>query len=210
MNLTKETEEYVKQHFSIKDILKKGLINYSKLARKIILEKKFKKTDFEAIVIALRRLEQKLKSNNTFEKKIIELLKDTSIETSTKILVCVLETDISMQNLLLLEQEIKTKKGYITIIEGVSATTIITPQTFEYLVDKYFKKNIIKKRNNTVEVILKSSEKLENTPGVVGYLYSLFADNEINILETMSCWTDTIFIIEEKDLSKSIQILSFQ
>jgi hypothetical protein len=210
MNMTKETEEYIKQHYSTKDALKKGLINYSKLARKIILEKNFKKTDFSAIVVAIQRFERKLKTNNNFEKQIIELLKETSIETSTKILVCVIDADVSIKNLLLLEKDIKDKKGYITIIEGVSATTIITPQIFEPLVSKYFKHAIIKQRNNVVEVILKSSEKLENTPGVVGYLYSLFADNEINILETMSCWTDTIFIIEEKDLARSIQMLNFK
>ncbi|MGV8086270.1 MAG: hypothetical protein ACP5N1_01440 [Candidatus Woesearchaeota archaeon] len=209
MNLSKDTEDYIKQHYSTKDALKKGIINYSKLARKIILEKKLKKSNFSAIVVALQRFERKLKTNNNFEKNIIELLKDTSIETSTKILVCVIEKNISIQNLILLEKDIKDKKGYITIIEGVSATTLITPQIFESLVTKYFKNEIIKKRTNVVEVVLKSSEKLENTPGVVGYLYSLFADNEINILETMSCWTDTIFIIEEKDLSKTIKMLTF-
>jgi hypothetical protein len=34
-------------------------------------------------------------------------------------------------------------------------------------------------------------------------------EKEINIVETMSCWTDTIFIVDEKDIEKSVKILSF-
>ena len=40
INITKETENYIRDHPSIKDCLKKGLINYSSLSRKIGDEKK--------------------------------------------------------------------------------------------------------------------------------------------------------------------------
>ena len=43
----------------------------------------------------------------------------------------------------------------------------------------------------------------------MGYLYSLFGENGINIIETMSTWTDTLFVIEEKDVGRVMGILRF-
>ena len=54
-----------------------------------------------------------------------------------------------------------------------------------------------------------SAKQIETTSGVISYLYSLLGENNINILETLSCWTDTIFLVEEKDLSRVMEFLRF-
>jgi len=209
MNLTKETEKYVLEHPSIKDTLNKGLINYSKLSRQIIKELNLKEKDFDAVLVALRRLEYNLKKKKSFEKQIKDLLKNTKLETKNKMIVCIVEKNIFYNNLLELQKEIKNQKGEMHIVEGVHAITLITSQEFEEIINKYFKNNIIKKSKNLVEIIMRSPESLEDVPGVMGYLYSLFSQYGINIVETMSCWTDTIFVIAEKDLEKTMKILSF-
>ncbi|MBU0666904.1 MAG: hypothetical protein ABIC91_08685 [Nanoarchaeota archaeon] len=209
MNLTKITEQYILEHSSIKDSLKKGLINYSKLARQIINDAELKKKDFDAVLVALRRLERKLKKKQSFEKPIKELLKNTKLEIKNKMMVCILEKSKFHDSMIELQKEIKTLSGEIHIIEGVQAITLITSQEFEKMIDKYFKNKIIKKTTELIEIILRSPESLEEVPGVMGYLYSLFSEQEINIVETMSCWTDTIFVIKEKNLEKTIRLLSF-
>jgi len=209
MNITKETEKYVMEHPSIKDSLKKGLINYSKLSRQIIKDLNLNKKYFDAVLVALRRSEYKLKKKQSFEKQIRELLKDTKLEIKNKIMVCILDKNIFHNNMLELHKEIKNRKGEIHIVEGVLALTLITSQDFEKIIDRYFKNKIIKKDKNLIEIILQSPESLEDVPGVMGYLYSLFAEQNINIVETLSCWTDTIFVIEEKDFEKTVKMLSF-
>ena len=62
---------------------------------------------------------------------------------------------------------------------------------------------------NLAVVTLKSSEDMEDTPGVVAYLTTLLAENGINIIETMSTWTDTLFVIAEKDVAKVMELLRF-
>jgi len=59
------------------------------------------------------------------------------------------------------------------------------------------------------EITLKSSEDLEKTPGVIAYLSTLLAENGINIIETMSTWTDTLFVIAEEDIAKVMELLRF-
>ena len=56
---------------------------------------------------------------------------------------------------------------------------------------------------------MKSPKQIETTAGVISYLYSLLGENDINVYETLSCWTDTIFLIDEKDLSKVMALLRF-
>ena len=43
----------------------------------------------------------------------------------------------------------------------------------------------------------------------MGYLCSLLGENGINIVEEMSCWTDTIFLVQEKDLGRIMELLKF-
>lgn len=209
MNIAKETHNYVLAHPSIKDSLKKGLINYSKLTRMIISETGLKPRHFDAAVVALRRIERELKKKTGFERQIRELLKDTKLQIKNKVLVCIVEKNIQTDRLLDVEKEIKDRKGDINIIEGAKAFTLITSQENEAIIDRYFKNKIIKKNKDLVEIILQSPESLEEVPGVMGYLYSLFAENAINIVETMSCWTDTIFVIEEKNIGKVLEVLNF-
>lgn len=51
-------------------------------------------------------------------------------------------------------------------------------------------------------------ESLETVSGVVASVYRLFAMNDINIREEMSCWTDIMIIIDEQDIGKAMQVLS--
>ncbi len=210
MNLTKQTEDYVSSHPSIKDCLAKNLINYSKLARQIADELKVdKKSSFEAILIACRRLQEKLVKAKTNEDAIMDILKKSKLEMKNKVTAVVLQKAAHYDTLMELQKLIKKKSEIFHIIEGANALTIVTNEEFLVQINEMFKKEIIVANKNLVEITIKSPPELESTPGVVGYLYSLFAEHGINIVETMSCYTDTLFVIEEKDIPAAMQALKF-
>jgi len=210
MNLTKTTEQYIQEHPSIKDCLRKGMINYSALTRKIAEERNLDlKKNFDAILIACRRYYSKIKKEAVLEDKILDLLKRTKLEVKNKIIVTVIEKDIYFNHLLELQKTIKNKAEVFHVIEGSSTITLITAQEFKDDIKKLFKNKIIKITENLAEVNLKSTEELENTPGVISYLTSLLSENGINIIETMSTWTDTLFVISEEDIAKVMVVLKF-
>ena len=210
VNITKLTEAYIAEHPFVKDCLKKGLINYSSLTRQICIDLDLNpKKNFDAVLIACRRYYNKIKTEATTEKKILDILKNSKIEVKNKINSFVLEKDIVISNLLDLEREAKKSFETFHIIEGANAITIITSNDFGKKVKKVFMNKIIKEKTNLVEVILKSPKQIDTTSGVIAYIYSLLGENSINIYETLSCWTDTIFLIEEKDLSKVMEFLRF-
>ena len=210
MNITKLTERYILEHPSVKDCLKNCLINYSSLSRKIAAELNLDlKGNFDAILIACRRFKGKLKREENFEAKILKILKNSKIEVKNKIAAVVLEKSIFFENLISLEKEIKNRKEIFRIIEGVSAITIITSEEFLGLIKKYFKNKIITENKNLAEITIKSPEEIETTPGTYAYLCSLFGENNINIVETLSCYTDTIFLVKEEDIGKVMGLLRF-
>ena len=120
-----------------------------------------------------------------------------------------MEKDIYFGTLINLEKEIKNKKEIFRIIEGASAITIITTEDFLDLIKKYFKNKIITENVNLAEITIKSPKEIEEVPGTYAYLCSLFGENNINIVETLSCWTDTIFLVDEKDIGRVISLLRF-
>ena len=210
MSITKLTEEYILQHPSVKDCLKSGLINYSSLSRQIASELKLNlKEDFNAILIACRRFKRKLKKEEVFEKNILKILKGSRTEIKNKVIAIVAEKDIFFGNLINLEKEAKKMKEIFRIIEGASAITIITSESFLASIQKIFKGKIITENRNLAEIIIVSPREIENVPGTYAYLCSLFGENGINIVETLSCWTDTIFLIGEKDVGKAMEIMRF-
>ncbi|MBS3138065.1 ACT domain-containing protein [Candidatus Woesearchaeota archaeon] len=210
MNITQITETYIKEHPSIRNCLKNNLINYSKLSRLIIKELHLeKKTTKDALLIAARRYQTKLKKQQSNEKEIITLLKKSEIEIKTKIVVFVVEKSLYLDNLLDLEKKIKKKADLFYAIEGTAAFTLITTEKYYDDFVQFFKHKIVNESRELVMIIIKSSKDIEETPGVVSYLLSLFAENQVNAYEIMSCWTDTIFVIHQNDLEKAIGFLKF-
>jgi len=210
MNITKLTEKYISEHPIVKDCLKKGMINYSKLTRQIAADLNIDlKKNFDAILIASRRYFMKIKSQPTLESRILKVLKQSKVEIKNKIIAIILEKNVYLDNLLSLEKDIKKKAETFHLIEGANAITLITSEDFLEKIRELFKNKIIKENKGLAEIKIKSPKEIETTPGVIASLYSLFSEHGINIIETMSCWTDTLFVIKEEDVGKVMVLFRF-
>ena len=207
MNITKAVEKYISERPSIKDCLKRKMINYSSLSRQISGETGIR--NFDAILIACRRYVYKLKSEEVLEKRIIEVLKKSKIQVKNKIIAVVLEKTIYYNDIIELEKEIKKNDETLHIMEGANAITLVTSSDYLESIKKLFKGQIIKVSKDLAEINVKSPRELENTPGVLAQMCSLFAERGINIVESMSCWTDTLFVINENDVAKVMEALKF-
>jgi aspartokinase len=64
------------------------------------------------------------------------------------------------------------------------------------------------KHDNCTMIVVHSPEELEATPGVVAFLATLLAEQNVNIIEFISCWTETIMVVEKKDSLKTYEVLS--
>jgi len=207
---TELTEKYLSEHPSILDCLKKGIINYSKLSRKIADDLDIgKKTSMDAILIACRRFEAKIKDRRILEDKILKILKESELEIKNKIVICIVEKSGYYEKIIELEKKMHKNAEAFYAIEGSKVFTIITLEKHLENLDQLIGKRIIKQSKNLVMITIKSPKDMEDTPGVIAYLCSLFARSGVNVIEQMSCWTDTIFVISEDDIPSVMKFLKF-
>ena len=207
-SLAEKTRVYIDAHPSVKDCVSKGLVNYSSLARAIM--KDLDLDNEEAVMIACRRYASKMGVSTDHEISILNILKDSRLEMRTKTCIVTAKNDWSvlhkMDNLF---KDLWNEDSIMQIVQSASAVTIIADKMLkERIIDTVGRFNILKIRENLVEITVKSPEKIVETSGVIAYLITNLSDAGINIEETVSCHTDTVFIVGEYDMINAYSVLT--
>ncbi len=201
------TREYIDSHPSIRDCISKDLVNYSSLARQIMRELGL--THEEAILAACRRYAMKL-SKSDFEGQIIGLFRESTLEVKSKICIVIAKNDwIVLKNLEEVVKKILAEKSALQIIQSSNAITVMSedkhlPMIQRAIGDEY----IVRIREELAEITLKSPTKIEDIPGSFAYISGILAENGINLVEALSCYTDTIFVVEKDIVMHAFEILS--
>jgi predicted regulator of amino acid metabolism with ACT domain len=188
LTVAKEVREYLKNRPYVLEALEKGIVNLSELSRQI--QKELKIGSLPAVKAALRRFSEETKKHrHKREEKVLKLLKESTITIHDGKAVAVTTMPVEV------EDKIKVSLG----------------NRFVYLTEKNIltkMPGILQKHEDCVMIVIHSPAELEATPGVVAFLTSLLAEQNINIIEFISCWTDTIIIVDRKDSLKAYEVLS--
>lgn len=183
-----DVRNYLKNKPYILEALEKGIVNLSELSRQI--QKELKTNNIIAIKAALRRFSDELKKHkHKREEKVLHLLKKSTI------------TVYDGRSVTITDRQIEKKEKIKVNLED----------RFVYLLEKNDLADItdaLKMHENCAMIVIHSPEELEATPGVVAFLASLLAEQNINIIEFISCWTDTIIVVEKRDSFRTYETLS--
>ena len=209
MNAAKSAKGFIDMHPVIKECIAKGLINYSELARQVIAQQGLKGSDFDAVLVAVRRHAEKAKLRGSNEAAILGLFRKSRLEIKDNVCSIVLDESVPFSFLTKLIGEINEKQEPCHLIQGSRTFTLVTSQEFLPKIEKLFAGKVISAKKNLVQVVLRTGKEIESTPGVAAYLYGLFAEHGINIVETMSSWTETLIVLDEKDLGRAMETLKF-
>ena len=206
MKATDITRSYIRQHPSIRACLREGLVNYSALARQICEEHSIKST--AAVLVACRRERERLLRSDQAAGEIAKLMRNAKVNIRTKIAVATIEKQRTLEKLDELHRHVRKARGDFILIEGQEVITIITGREFVPHIRKLLRSKVLRLSEDLVQVSMVMDPSIEHTPGVSAYIYGVLYENGINIREETSCWTDVIFVIEEKDLPKAVRVLS--
>ena len=198
--------KYIVGHPSIRDCLRLGLINHSALARLISKDKKV--DSVQALIAACRRYEQKQKGKAAKDSLVRQLVRTARISTKNKISALIVEKPREFGRVLELQKRVKDKNGDFQVLEGLEAITILTNSIFVSLCRELFKGRLLKLNQDLVQITMRFTDKIESTPGVLWFLYGILAEQEVNIVEEMSCWTEVHLVVNEKDAPRAIDALS--
>jgi hypothetical protein len=206
-SIAERTRTYIDAHPSVKDCISKDLINYSSLARQIMKDLGIKNE--EAVMIACRRYAVKL-AKSDHERDILRILANSRLEVKTKICIVTAKNDWTvLQRLEAVFQKLINEKAIMQIIQGAQAITVIADEKLKNeVINAVGRENILKVRQDLVEITVKSPERIVETSGVFAFLASNLAENNVNVVETVSCYTDSIFIVNEADMIYAYSILT--
>lgn len=199
--------EYIDTHPSIKDGMRMGIINLSALARRIMDEKGIRSE--EAALMACRRYELDPKSKIN-EEAILKVLRRSKLEIRTKVVTMTVRTSWHMYAKL--EKVMSTLRGRdqnVHVIQGTAGVTIICDGAVAKEVrDILGEDEILKEEKDLVELIVNSPDVIEDVPGILAFLASSLSSKGINFLEVISCYKDTMFVIEQKDMMAAFDTIN--
>jgi aspartokinase len=188
MTIAQNVRNHLRNKPYLLEALEKGIVNLSELSRQI--QEELKTDNTSAVKAALRRFSEELqKHKQKREEKVLQVLKRSGIAVYDR------------KSVMITSKEITTKNGMkVDLLDK-----------FVYLVDRSEMPERIStlvKHDNCTMIVVHSPEELEATPGVVAFLTTLLAAQNVNIIEFISCWTETIIVVEKKDSLKAYEVLS--
>jgi aspartokinase len=188
MTIAQNVRNHLRNKPYMLEALEKGIVNLSELSRQIQEELKTKNTS--AVKAALRRYSEELQRHKQKrEEKVLQVLKRSGIAVYDR------------KSVMITGKELDAKNGMKVDLLGKHV----------YLLDRSDMPERISalvKHENCTMIVVHSPEELEATPGVVAFLTALLAEQNVNIIEFISCWTETIIVVEKKDSLKAYEVLS--
>ncbi len=189
MSIAEEVRICLKNKPYIREAIEKNIANLSSLTRQIQKELKIK--NFEAIKAALRRSSEDMKkSKHNREERVLEILKQSKTTVYDGYSAIITDKPLIKDHLI----EINAPNFFVYLTEKEIAEKIT--------------ENTLKKNTDCTVISIKSDKNIENVPGVVAYITSVLAEENINVLEFISSWTDTIIVVDRKDSLKTYEILN--
>ena len=189
--------------------ISRGVINSRALAKYIIKEKKLDAT-VDAVISAIRRY------NSDHHEKIFEnaykvMVQSITITTKNPLVNIALTKDTEIQKLLpKLFAVINYEHGdVLRIIQADQSIKILVDEKNLEKVKPLFPENkIIKIYRNLAEINVHMHPDAKYTPGILAITSNELAINGINVLETMTCISELLWFVEEKDLLKAYNALN--
>ena len=188
MTIAQSVRNHLRNKPYLLEALEKGIVNLSELSRQI--QKELKTSNTPAVKAALRRYALDLqKHKQKREERVLQVLKRSGITVFDK------------KAVIITSKELETNSGMKVDLLGKHV----------YLLDKSElpeRVSTLVKHDNCTMIVVHSPEELEATPGVVAFLTTLLAEQDVNMIEFISCWTETIIVVEKKDSLKTYEVLS--
>jgi len=188
---------------SIQDALARDYANISAIARilhKRIEDKLERKVNTESIITALKRLRGTYgPASEDIRKVIAESVVNVRTHVS-KISVEKTRKTLDVVSSMLAGHQ----QDFIQVSESLSAITLIFDQKLHKKVrGKLADAVILEEGYDYAAIIVQSPPLITRTPGCVINFYNQIARRHVNIEDTVSCYTDTIIVVQMKDVGRA-------
>ncbi len=206
-------EKMIEERPFLQEALARGIINYGALADSMLPQIKTelkKEVKHPAVMMALRRLAEKLEQKFSAEKTIKGALIGLAVQ-SNLFEMTVLKTPETLVCIKDLYKLVDFSKGdTLTITQGSHEITLIANKQLAGGIEKIFEKHhchIKKKVRNVASLTVKIPPEAIDIPGFYYTILRALAWNNVNLVEVVSTFTELILIMYEDDVMRGYAVL---
>lgn len=198
---------------SLQECLMSGIVNYSELARKLqplLINILGRPVSIDAVKMALIRYADRVGKGKLteFGTRVLEVLARSELEIRTGIAVATFSIS-ALPQLMEITRQLIGKARFFAVMQALTTITIIMDnESFEHVKKLVDEQHIVHVMRDQVAIIIVSPIEIVETPGVLAYITSILARNNVNIVQVESCHTDTVLIISKNDLVRAFRLLN--
>ncbi len=211
LSISDAVRKVITAHPSMLDCIKLGVVNYTSLARLILTEVKevggFTDIGVNAVKMGIIRFSESLKVKRPFDDAIREIIAGTTVELQTDLKLITLRKEAVLTKLRDFVSTI-THARFFQLTQGATAFTLVVSEDVGREVIEFFGKDAVEEViDNQSAIVLISPKNIISVPGVISYITSLLSWHGINITQIISCYVDTILVVNRNDVLKAYSLI---
>ncbi len=206
-SLTKTVQSLIKDDPPLQEALVRGYGNYSAIARLLkpkVEEALGRKVTLEGLITAVKRAKPVFEPRSEYLKIIAESV----INLRTDVAKISLEkTRRNLEKARLISADFP--EAFFQVLEGATTLTLVTDQRiFDRVQSVFREEETLEKKEYLTAIIVQSPRGIVDTPGCIASFYNSIAMAQINIEETISCFTETIIVLGREDAVRAFSLLT--
>ena len=210
-SVTRAVKDEVGSDLSIQDAMARDYLNLSALARMLVPKvaartgKRVKDVSEVGIATALKRL---MGSYSGSSPKVSRVIARSAVSARTHVSsLSVEKTKRTVQTVSALLSSYPN--DFIQVSEGLSSITLIFDQRLHPKVKKSLAgAEVLEEGEEGAAIAVHSPDEITTTPGCISAFYNQLWRRHVNIEDTVSCYTDTIMVVDMKDASRAFEALT--
>lgn len=207
-SISKIVRESIENDLSIQDSLYRRYGNVSAIARLLkpkIEEELGRKIKLESVTTSVKRTRVGYKS---YPNNIQRVLARSNLNVRTD--VTKLSVERTGRTLGVVRKLLASyQEEFLQVSESLSALTLIFGSDIVNDIRSSFRsEDVLEEQLNLAAIIVHSPPEIIKTPGCAIAFYNQLSRRHINIEDTTSCYTDTILVVNMKEVSKAFTALA--
>ena len=211
VSVTRAVRDEVGSDLSIQDAIARDYVNLSALSRllvpKVAARTGRKVNDVREVGIstALKRLKSSYSPGST---KVSKVIAKSVVNVRTHVSrLSVEKTRRSLQTVSTLLSDFN--EDFIQVSESLSSITLIFDQRLHGRVKRALAgAELLEEGEEGAAITIHSPREIITTPGCISSFYNQLSRRRVNVEDTVSCYTDTIMVVDMKDASRAFEAMT--
>ncbi len=211
VTVSRAVKDEVGSDLAIQDAMARDYVNISALSRLLVpkvaarTRSRVKDLSEVGIATALKRLRG---SYSVSSPRVSKVIGGSVVNVRTHVSrLSVEKTKRTVQAVSALLSEYP--EDFIQVSESLSSITLIFDQRLHARVRRSLSgAEVLEEGDDGAAVTVHSPKEIQTTPGCISAFYNQLSRRRVNVEDTVSCYTDTIMVVDIKDASRAFEALT--